>query len=52
MLTDWRAEGRSWDEMAKYVWADTDRRISVSGQTVANWAERLGIAEPQPERAA
>ena len=45
-LRAWRASGNSWDEIAKLLWAETDRRISITGPTAQSWAEQLGIGEP------
>lgn len=45
-IATWRAEGNSWDQIARLIWAETDRKIEVSGPGVAKWAEKLGIKDP------
>lgn len=49
-IAGWRSEGESWDWIARMIWAETDRKIEVSGPGVQKWARQLGIADP--ERAA
>lgn len=49
-IAGWRAEGSSWDQIARLIWAETDRKIEVSGPGVQKWAKQLGIKDP--ERAA
>jgi hypothetical protein len=46
-LAAWRAEGQSFDSIAKFIWADTDRKVSVTGPGVQNWARQLGIDDPE-----
>lgn len=44
-IAAWRADGNSWDQIARLIWAETDRKIEVSGPGVAKWAKQLGIEE-------
>lgn len=46
-IATWRADGSSWDQIARLIWAETDRRIEVSGPGVQKWAKQLGIADPE-----
>lgn len=50
-ITAWRAEDKSWDAIARLIWAETDRKIEVSGPGVQKWAKQLGVPEPQQEQA-
>lgn len=45
-IAAWRHEGNSWDQIARLIWAETDRKIEVSGPGVAKWAKQLGVKEP------
>lgn len=42
-LRQWRAEGRSWDDIAYEVRSRSGRPVTRA--SVANWAARLGITE-------
>ena len=48
-IAAWRGEGKSWDSIAKLIWAATGQKVDVSSVTVSKWARELGI---EPERAA
>ncbi len=51
-LRAWRASGMSWDTIAKELWAETDKKVSITGPGVQAWARQLGIEDPQPSDAA
>jgi len=36
-----RRDGKSWELIAREIWLRTERAISITGQTVANWAADL-----------
>ena len=38
-ITTRRAEGKSWDSIAKELWAATDHEIDVTGVTVCAWSD-------------
>lgn len=50
-IRDWRTDGSSWEEIARLIWAETDRKVVITGAGVARWARQLGI-EPEPTEAA
>lgn len=47
-----RDEGKSWDTIAKDLWAATDHEIDVTGVTITNWAVSLGIDTRPRQQAA
>lgn len=47
----WRASSTSWEEIARLIWSETDRQVTITGPGVALWARQLGI-EPDLDEAA
>ena len=37
-IRGWRADGESWDRIARNVWQLTDGRVDVTGPTIRTWA--------------
>lgn len=46
-LRKWRGEGLSWDEVARELWLETKRQVSITGPGIQSWGETLGIPDPK-----
>lgn len=45
MIAQYRADGLSWDAIARELYVATDHKATVTGPAIKVWAQRLGIEE-------